>query len=244
MDRRDAGAVYSMITGAFSERFDRASEIGSDHMAVRTKTKDEMLTKTALKDRGWTEAGIGKFLGDPDATRPNPKYGGAAPMQLYVLARVKAAEKTSRFRAWKAKSKKRKDAALRAVRTKTASLRAVVEGWTPEIPVLDPAELRRRAIASFNSRLERGALASENSDEVFLARITVNYVRHVLTDYDDLLVNLRGKTGKAEAIELVSEQVYDSIGEAYPDLADECDRQEAAKIAAAMMREDCPPGGW
>ena len=56
------------------------------------------LTKTALSDRGWIDALIREFLGKPDATKANPRFLTASPMQLNVFARVEAAEATPAFR--------------------------------------------------------------------------------------------------------------------------------------------------
>jgi hypothetical protein len=203
------------------------------------KSSGEMVSKAKLlKERRWTEAGIKKFLGEPDATKPNPKYKSAAPMQLYHLDRVEAAEQTSEYLAWKAKSETRRKAASDAVSTKKASLHATIERWRPEVPVLDVAKLRRKAIANYNSHREERAVsgvrerdwdwtpATESSDEAFLARITVNYVRHVLTPYDGLLAALSGKVGVKEAKELVRARVYDVIAATYPHLATECSNQE------------------
>ena len=36
--------------------------------------RNQMHTKTALKERGWTEGLIRELLGVPDDTRPNPRY--------------------------------------------------------------------------------------------------------------------------------------------------------------------------
>jgi hypothetical protein len=207
-----------------------------------------MLSKANLKERGWTEAGIRTFLGEPDATKPNPKYKSAAPMSLYQLDRVEATEQTPEYLAWKAKSEKRRDAASDAVTTKKANLRATIERWRPEVPVLDVATLRRQAIANYNSHREQRAglgegdwnwtPATESSDEAFLARITVNYVRHVLTPYDGLLGTLHGKVGIKEAKELVRARVYDAIAATYPHLATECSNQEHERAMSEMMRED------
>lgn len=50
--------------------------------------KPEYLSTLKLKERGWTDGMIRRFLGEPDATRPNPHYKCAAPMKLYELKRV------------------------------------------------------------------------------------------------------------------------------------------------------------
>jgi hypothetical protein len=55
-------------------------------------------TRTQLKERGWTEALVKKFLDPPDATRPNPHSKSAAPMRLYTASRVEAAESCEEWR--------------------------------------------------------------------------------------------------------------------------------------------------
>ena len=42
------------------------------------------LTKAGLKQRGWTDLSIKKFLGEPDRKKPNPYYKQAADMCLYA----------------------------------------------------------------------------------------------------------------------------------------------------------------
>ena len=51
-----------------------------------------LLSSTQLKERGCTPAVVKKFLSAPDATKPNPYYRSAAPMQLYSLVRVEVCE--------------------------------------------------------------------------------------------------------------------------------------------------------
>ena len=44
-----------------------------------------------LKQRGWTDGLIKKFLPKPDETKTNPVIKSAAPMKLYKIKRVKGA---------------------------------------------------------------------------------------------------------------------------------------------------------
>ena len=44
------------------------------------------------KERGWTPALVKKFLGSPDATKPNPSSRSAVPMPHYSLARIEVRE--------------------------------------------------------------------------------------------------------------------------------------------------------
>jgi len=219
-------------------------------VAAAKTPAEEMLTKSGLKARGWTDTGIAQFLGAPDATKPNPKYRSAAPMLLFLLTRVEAAETTSGYRLWRAASDRRRESAGVAVAGRKARLLATIEVWQPSVPLLNEEEVRRMAVANYNeiqglrdswNRAPEWSPAMETTDRRFLDRITVNYLRHVRTNYDELLASLHGKVGIEEAKELVREQVYEAIAEAYPDLAPECSRQERARADADSTREGQPP---
>lgn len=67
--------------------------------------------------------------------------------------------------------------------------------------------------------------ASPLSDAKFLSRITVNYARHSLTNYDDVLEELESKLGTEKDFLYLRQRVYAAIAEAYPWLKEECDRQ-------------------
>lgn len=60
------------------------------------------------KRKGWTKGRITKFLGEPDKLVRNPHYSTAAPMRLYDLDRVEAAEATTKFQDSIAKTEDRK----------------------------------------------------------------------------------------------------------------------------------------
>ena len=50
-----------------------------------------------LKQRGWTDGLIKKFLPKPDETKTNPVIKSAAPMKLYKIKRVERIEKSEKF---------------------------------------------------------------------------------------------------------------------------------------------------
>jgi hypothetical protein len=53
----------------------------------------------------------------------------------------------------------------------------------------------------------------------------VNYIRHNLTNYEDLLEELEGKVGKINAYIKLKNKILKKIAEVYPDLKDECYNQ-------------------
>jgi hypothetical protein len=71
-----------------------------------------------LKDRGWTESMIRDLLGDPDLYADNPHYKTAAPMRLWRLQRVEAAEAAPGFAAARERGERQCAAAAKAAGTR------------------------------------------------------------------------------------------------------------------------------
>jgi hypothetical protein len=64
------------------------------------------------------------------------------------------------------------------------------------------------------------AVAERRAAELVLERITVNYIRHNLTEYETHLKKVAGQAGR-----VVRRRVYDEIAAQYPEYAEECKRQ-------------------
>ncbi len=205
-------------------------------------TKPTYVTRSTIKERGWTDALIEKFLPDPDREAPNPHYRSGAPLRLYDLARVERVEKYKRFIAAKEKTagqtEARKAAAKKAVGTKRAKTIAAVEAIViPPPKRLDRDTLIRKACDNFNARLRDidSPSAYPHSDPTFLERITVNYLRHSLTAYDSHCQRLFAKVGRKEAYFLIRDKIFAAIQGTYPELSQECSRQRCD----ARMWADC-----
>jgi Zn-finger nucleic acid-binding protein len=179
-----------------------------------------------IKERGWTDGLIKKHLGEPDEFKKNPHYKSGPPMRLFLLERVEEIEAQSEVAESIAKVIARRPALsaaaiLRADAQRNDLLDAVASVKI-EIVRFEPDELRRRAIASYNSLwLDRGKLhkrATASDDPDFLDRITRNYARHHLVDYDSILTQLSGRVGKNDAYWLFKNRVMARIYELYPHL--------------------------
>ena len=87
------------------------------------------------------------------------------------------------------------------------------------------------AVRWWNSRKrENGTWANHRrvtlvSDQDILDRVTVNFIRHNLTEYDTLVAQFVGKPGQITTARRLRSRVLAAIGLAYPTLADECKRQ-------------------
>ena len=175
--------------------------------------EDEFLTLSGLKERGWTDSIIIKMNLLPDKLAKNPHYIKASPMKLYFISKIEELEKSEQFCNLITKSQSRKMGAEKAIETKIAKLYKYVETEQIEIEFVPEPKVTYDAIDAYNDWQENRPSvmngkndyreATKNSDEGFLSRIRGNYIRHNLTNYDDILTIIKRHTG---------------IREVYPDL--------------------------
>lgn len=93
------------------------------------------------------------------------------------------------------------------------------------VPSLRLTRAIRNAITSYNEQLPFGARpAHMRSGDAFLARITVNYLRHA-TRYDNSRNVIRGSAAADQAGSIIKRRTLATIAEKYPALAQECARQ-------------------
>ena len=198
---------------------------------IKPPSPDRMLTLEALRARGWSRGIIERLLGEPDRTRRNRRYRRGPRLHLYRAARVEACEATAEFAALAGRAERRRSAALKAAQAKCARLLEQVAATPITVIALPPDELRSAAIEAYNSAPQRRRKwqAGAGSDPRFLARITVNYIRHRLTGYDHALAKAAGKVGVREAVALIRRRIFTEIIRIYGahagGLAEECRRQ-------------------
>ena len=200
-----------------------------------TQRQAGVLSASGLKARGWTDAAIRQWLGEPDLCVPNPHYRSAAPMRLYALARVEAVEASPAWQDTQQARAARQAAAQRATQTKRQALLRAIAALDIRVAVLPPDALTARACDHYNARLADredwdSLPATPQSAPDFLRRITVNLIRHQLTSYENELARIFGKVGVKEAYLAINKKIYDAIAAAYPALATECAAQLARKM--------------
>jgi len=198
----------------------------------------EFVTKSDLKERGWTDSIIKKMSLIPDEIKENPYYRYGPQMKLYGIERIKDLEQTKRFIELKKRSEKRKQSARKTVETKRKKVMDYINSLKIEVPKIPLDELKKEAVKQYNNfhyfnyfnykNYDPRDISRENvkNDPEFLERIMVNYIRHQLTDYEDHLIELFGKIGKDEAYIKLKDRILDSIAKQYPSLRDECRRQK------------------
>ena len=190
---------------------------------------DEWLTKSAVKERGWTDGAIKKFLGTSEDTRKNPHYRSGPPMQLWHIETVCQAEQIPEFIEWKAKHDSRREGFRRRAIEQHQQRKSLLMEWVDslkvEVPKYGKRQLFQFAIENYNdlwsSRGKFEKLIYQDFRELdpeFLHRITVNALLHVLSDYEYHLAQVEGLTGASEAREKLKRKVLTSIHETYPDV--------------------------
>lgn len=204
---------------------------------MENKSLDSYLCKSQIIERdNWTEMAIKELLGEPDKTKPNPKYKRAAPMKLYLESRVDAAEQNEDFQMFVTKNSKRRAGAKLAIVTKTNKAIEYASNIEIEVPSYPKKTIIELACQSYNSFQLYKQLNSRNhiyyhdeatpdSDVDFLERICVNYIRHQLTKYEEELNNIKGVVGKGEAYAILKKRINSAIGEQYPWLKNEAEEQ-------------------
>lgn len=220
-------------------------------VTMKKYDRASFLTKSEVKrKRSWTDAHIKRFMPAPDKTKRNPHYSGAARVCLYSVARVNEIEATSDFKKAMNLTAKRRHAMKTAIdNNERKPSPAMIERqetleWAynlkcPQLPPISEEQLRKRAIKHYNYRnrfiLGSDALATENDSAEFLARITVNYVRHQMTWYDTKLLSCEYRVGGKNASIILRSTILLGIAQQYPHLAEECNRQ----LDIAEMAEAC-----
>ena len=196
--------------------------------------KEEFITASGLKERGWTKKLIDTFLQYPDKIETNPVYKSAKPMKLYSLDRVKKAERRKKFKEEFEKAKKRKASARKGVETRVSNLLDWIDSIEIKIPLIDQDKLIDIACKSYNEWQEYKAelrdyecdykCAAKDSDPEFIARICRNYLRHQCTSYERQLHKMYGKAGVQEGHDILQNRINDRINSMYPFIGDYSDK--------------------
>jgi hypothetical protein len=186
------------------------------------------LTMTGLRERGWTDAMIREYLGEPDATRPNPRYSSAAPMKLYLAERAEVTEASLEWVERMTRGARRRAAGVAAAGHRRAETEALARQLAADLVarLILPANPDQAAIEAYNSWHSASCTcpgwrdlgfcakhAGVGDSPEFLHRITVNYARHKLTGYDRAYDRLAGRVGHQDAHEILRSEVDAAISE-------------------------------
>jgi hypothetical protein len=187
---------------------------------------ETFLTMPGLRERGWTDAMIREYLGEPDATQPNPRYASAAPMKLYRAERAEVAEASPGWAERMTRGARRRAAGVAAAGRKRAETEALARELAAGLlaSLIFPADPGQAAIEAYNrwhsasctcpGWYDQGFCdkrAGVGDSPEFLHRITVNYTRHQLTGYDRAYRRLAGRIGHQDAHDILRSEVNAAI---------------------------------
>jgi hypothetical protein len=209
--------------------------VGPPDNVEQYQSKAGLITQSTLKQRGWTPKAVEMFLGDPDKTVPNPHYKKAAPMRLWELTRVEAAEQSQPFIEWRSKtSKRRQKQSETMARVMEVKRQETIDWVATEIqPQIDRAlyqvtdgetlkHLEQKAVDSWyelqldswhNYDCEKPGLDSLALETRI--RWVKNYVRHQLTAYERLIYQTYGEVGRQQAYDEMKRLVSDAVDALY-----------------------------
>ena len=192
----------------------------------------EFITKTDLiSKRKWTDALLKKYMSEPDLIKNNPHYGRASEMKLYKISRVESIEKNEHFLIDFQKTILRRKSSAKMVETKKDNLLIEIFELPISVEFIPRNELVPLVIDDYNDRnYYKDYLTLRDLDQSTLERLTVNYIRHQLTSYDQCLGLIFSKVGKKEGYRLLRERIYNCISESYPELTRECTLQFRRKF--------------
>lgn len=170
----------------------------------------------------------------------NPHYKSGPPARLYNRSEVEQLANSVGKEKLLAKRAKRSEVARKAAERRAAQLIERAEQLVIEVVSIPREQLITQACDNYNSLPKRerdGNYADQYSDQEFLERITVNYIRHRLTKYEDYLAAIEGEVGVSEAYSIIRERILDKIADVYPWLSDECLRQDSEHGQMDALRE-------
>lgn len=188
--------------------------------------KDNMMTLTEVIELGFTKTMVNKLLPEP-IIKPNRSHP-RSPLKLFDCDVVNSVMQTDAYAELKTKADKRREAAAIAVETKTKNLyNLIMRPGAIHVTVMRDDRLRMRVIDAKFDWYERNGNYCDylDPDEATMQRWCVNYIRHNLIDYDKAINATTGKVGKDYVYYTYKEKVLSAIAVAYPQYADECERQ-------------------
>jgi len=180
----------------------------------------QYLTKTELAKR-WSNGLIEKHFPFCSLEKPNPKYIGGSPMQLYDMGKVRFIESTDAFKADKEKIMKRKIVALKRMERKREELIMYANGVQIVVPDYEKDKLIEKACEYYNACLSKGLgrcdseRATPSRSESFLKRITIHYLQCECTLCNKEVCEFLMKTRNKEALIVLQERVNDAIKQKY-----------------------------
>lgn len=180
----------------------------------------QYLTKTELAKR-WSNSLIDSYFPICSLEKPNPKYRGGSPMQLYDLGRVRYIESTDAFKADYKKVLKRKIAARERTERKREKQIMYANGVQIMVPDYEKDKLIKKACEFYNACMSKGVFccdgekATPSSNESFIKKIVIYFLRFECSYLNDEFDTFFKRVGKNKAFAVLQGRILDAIKQKY-----------------------------
>lgn len=155
------------------------------------------------------------IIHDDEYRNPHKK---SAPGKLWSKLKLSNIKRRKTVKEYLLEAGNRSEKSKQVAQAKVDKLLEECAAWVPRIKKIK--NVQECAISAYNDWNEyNGRYADKNSSLEFLNRITINFIRHQLTDYEAKLKKIEGKTGTNEAYAAQLRPIVDkAIEQAYPEL--------------------------
>ena len=194
--------------------------------------KNKKYNKKKLLEFGFNEKLISELLPLPELVR-NPFYKCASPMQLWLGKDIINPKKTKKFKENLEKKITRKEIYDRAILTKKEKLMKEIDEKINQIEVetIDKEELITLTLDNQNNYYNLMNIDYYASRyDIHLPRWMINFIRHNLTSYDEVLFEIRGRTGIKEAYLKYKKAVLIKIAISYPYLKEDIEKEYKVQL--------------
>lgn len=179
-------------------------------------------TYSNLSKMGFTKKLIEEHLHEP-LLKDNPHYRMGPKMKLYLAKDVEKFMKTDIFLNYQESIKNRVNAAIKNANKRREENYRYIDDEISKIIVkrvpLDELErLTLEAKLDWLLWTRDDFYGFDDLSDETLARWMINYIRHNLTNYDEILDNIKGKFGVEEAYIKYKKILMLKIKEVYPEL--------------------------
>lgn len=191
--------------------------------------------KDLTRRRGWSSYTIAQFLGEPDKRETKHFPGKVFTITLFSAARIEEAEGDPE---WQALAEGQYFLRRKAERTASRE-NAMDRVRNFDIKVkhtdLDRAFLIEAALANYNERrtvvrgrqgLAHNPIDAHTAPPQVVIRLTLNYLRHNLTNYDFAIKKLAVAQGSREEYLTLRVRFFDALRHHFPDFAEALTEQE------------------
>jgi len=176
---------------------------------------------TQLKERGWSDSMIRKFMPLPDEFLPNPYYPNSGHMRLYLKTRAGKIEKTEQFMSASLSASKRADMLNMCFEQKKGALSALAHQINIPDFTRDEASIMNSAALEFEMGRENyNHSKDEQTKEIH--KIAINMLLEIQGPVIWQLDDFYHHQGVCEARKIVRQRILAKIIRTYPVLKDEC----------------------